>query len=271
MTEKRSKEFYYELAASMQRSGATWQEVDTAMHAISIAASGAHLEGSPTDATFSEVGLYVDAVESAGIVWNRFAVGLGVNLTIRLCRALASIPASARAEAGAPNTPVGARVSERDNFATGVAELDRLLECTYWIKDTEGCADAFIEWNDALNEVRALLDPAVPVAWKTSHKAVCVPITEDRAVADGWRAYGWPVIALTASRAPGLNDAPVDSARYETLPGESLMGIALRQLKDESRWTEIRDLNADRFPDMGPHDYYPLGTALLLPTLARPE
>lgn len=53
--------------------------------------------------------------------------------------------------------------------------------------------------------------------------------------------------------------------RYWTQPGESLMGIALRQLKDESRWTEIRDLNAASFPDMGPHDYYPVGTALHMP------
>lgn len=54
--------------------------------------------------------------------------------------------------------------------------------------------------------------------------------------------------------------------RYWTQPGESLMGIALRQLKDENRWTEIRDLNANSFPDMGPHDYYPVGTALRMPS-----
>jgi len=52
---------------------------------------------------------------------------------------------------------------------------------------------------------------------------------------------------------------------YTTQPGESLMGIALRQLKDEDRWPEIRDLNADRFADMGPHDYYPPGTVLNMP------
>jgi hypothetical protein len=57
----------------------------------------------------------------------------------------------------------------------------------------------------------------------------------------------------------------MNERRHWTQPAESLMGIALRQLKDESRWTEIRDLNAASFPDMGPHDYYPVGTAIKLP------
>ncbi|MNZ23075.1 hypothetical protein D3C78_401780 [compost metagenome] len=52
---------------------------------------------------------------------------------------------------------------------------------------------------------------------------------------------------------------------YTTQPGESVGGIALRQLKDESRWVEIRDLNARDFPDMRSHDYYPVGTVLKLP------
>ncbi|MEJ8837555.1 LysM peptidoglycan-binding domain-containing protein [Ramlibacter sp. AN1133] len=52
--------------------------------------------------------------------------------------------------------------------------------------------------------------------------------------------------------------------------GESLCGIALRQLGDERRWTEIRDLNADRFPDMLGADYYPVGTVLRMP-VQRPR
>jgi hypothetical protein len=52
---------------------------------------------------------------------------------------------------------------------------------------------------------------------------------------------------------------------HKTEPGESLAGMAIRQLGDEKRWTEIRDLNADRFPDMGPNDYYPVGTVLRMP------
>lgn len=58
---------------------------------------------------------------------------------------------------------------------------------------------------------------------------------------------------------------------YTTNPGESVMGIALRQLNHGPSWTEIRDLNADRFPDMGPHDYYPPRTVLVMPALAMSE
>lgn len=54
-------------------------------------------------------------------------------------------------------------------------------------------------------------------------------------------------------------------ATYTTQAGESLMGIANRQLRGTDRWKEIRELNADRFPDMGPHDYYPVGTVLKMP------
>ncbi|OLU15362.1 hypothetical protein BVH01_16210 [Pseudomonas sp. PA1(2017)] len=52
---------------------------------------------------------------------------------------------------------------------------------------------------------------------------------------------------------------------YTTNPGESVMGIAMRELKDEKRWPEIRDLNAEAHPGMGPHDYYPVGTVLAMP------
>lgn len=58
---------------------------------------------------------------------------------------------------------------------------------------------------------------------------------------------------------------------YTTTPGEAVAGIALRQLGDESRWVEIRDLNAHAFPDIGPNDYYPVGTELRLPALSAPS
>ncbi len=51
---------------------------------------------------------------------------------------------------------------------------------------------------------------------------------------------------------------------YVTQPGDSTMGIALRQLRDQARWTDIRDLNAEAFPEMGPHDYFPVGTLLVI-------
>lgn len=55
---------------------------------------------------------------------------------------------------------------------------------------------------------------------------------------------------------------------YTTRPAESLAGISLRQLKDESRWVEIRDINAHAFPDMQSHSYYPAGTVIKLPAAA---
>ena len=62
----------------------------------------------------------------------------------------------------------------------------------------------------------------------------------------------------------------VQYSSYSTSPGESVAGIALRQLGDKSRWLEIRDLNAQAFPDMGPNDYYPVGTKLVMPQSAAP-
>ncbi len=57
---------------------------------------------------------------------------------------------------------------------------------------------------------------------------------------------------------------------YTTRPAESLAGIALRQLKEESRWVEIRDINAPAFPDMQSHSYYPAGTVIKLPSPSNP-
>jgi len=52
---------------------------------------------------------------------------------------------------------------------------------------------------------------------------------------------------------------------YTTTPAESVAGIAARQLKDQSKWIEIARLNSLEHPDMGPHDYYPVGTVLHMP------
>ena len=64
---------------------------------------------------------------------------------------------------------------------------------------------------------------------------------------------------------------PAPAAQYKsytTQPAESLAGMAARQLKDESRWIEIRDANAQAFPDMGPSDYYPVGSIIKIPSTA---
>lgn len=78
--------------------------------------------------------------------------------------------------------------------------------------------------------------------------------------------------------AAGLNAAPARHApdcpsysncrpewTYTTTPGESVMGIANRELNNSLRWTEIAELNADRFPGMRHFDYYPVGTVLRMP------
>lgn len=57
----------------------------------------------------------------------------------------------------------------------------------------------------------------------------------------------------------------VEATKYTTQPGESVMGIAMRQLGDRTRWVEILELNA-RFEDLGPHEYFPVNTEINLPS-----
>ncbi|EMP0914935.1 hypothetical protein RZM60_004240, partial [Pseudomonas aeruginosa] len=74
-------------------------------------------------------------------------------------------------------------------------------------------------------------------------------------------------VSKTAAPAQAQHSVPA-YVSYTTQPAESLAGIALRQLKDESRWVEIRDINAHAFPDMRSHSYYPAGTVIKLPAAA---
>lgn len=53
---------------------------------------------------------------------------------------------------------------------------------------------------------------------------------------------------------------------YTTRAGESVMGIANRELNSSLRWEEIANLNSDRFPGMRHFDYYPVGTELRMPS-----
>lgn len=78
---------------------------------------------------------------------------------------------------------------------------------------------------------------------------------------------GSPIRTLYTAPAQAQHSVPA-YVSYTTRPAESLAGIALRQLKDESRWVEIRDINAHAFPDMQSHSYYPAGTVIKLPAAA---
>jgi hypothetical protein len=51
---------------------------------------------------------------------------------------------------------------------------------------------------------------------------------------------------------------------YTTQPGESVGGIALRQCGDEKAWRNILACNPT-FADLLPHEYFPVGTVLMLP------
>lgn len=64
---------------------------------------------------------------------------------------------------------------------------------------------------------------------------------------------------------------PPTHTSYVTQPGESLAGIAARELGDARRWAEIRDYNAKDFPGMQHHDYYPVGTTIRLPIKKEPH
>jgi hypothetical protein len=84
----------------------------------------------------------------------------------------------------------------------------------------------------------------------------------------------WLLADAAFKAGQSFNSSPVSAPTYRTYtttPGEAVAGIALRQLGDESRWVEVRDLNAHAFPDIGPHDYYPVGTELRLPALSAPS
>jgi len=65
--------------------------------------------------------------------------------------------------------------------------------------------------------------------------------------------------------------APAESGEsirtHTTQPGESVMGIALRQCGNENEWRHILACNP-RFADLLPSDYFPVGTVLTLPPVA---
>ncbi|WP_244110401.1 MULTISPECIES: Lar family restriction alleviation protein [Burkholderia cepacia complex] len=76
------------------------------------------------------------------------------------------------------------------------------------VEDEHGRSFNAGEWIDRGNglwALRIVRSPAqAPVAWKTTHPAVCVPITEDREIAEQWRAHGYQVIEFFDRPVPAM-------------------------------------------------------------------
>lgn len=62
-----------------------------------------------------------------------------------------------------------------------------------------------------------------------------------------------------------VNAMGAEPKTYTTQPGESVAGIALRQLGDEKWWKHLLACNPD-FIGLVPHEYFPVSTVLTLPS-----
>jgi hypothetical protein len=78
------------------------------------------------------------------------------------------------------------------------------------------------------------------------------------------RAMHDRIVNRTGVDAAPTPDILTTARTYTTTPGESVMGIALRQCGNEDEWRHILACNP-RFADLLPHDYFPVGTVLILP------
>jgi hypothetical protein len=84
--------------------------------------------------------------------------------------------------------------------------------------------------------------PRNPVAWKTTHPAVCVPITEDADVAAQWSAHNWPVVEWFSE--PLRPRVPTPQQISDYLDG--LDRIQRELVEREARLLQRRDGAADR-------------------------
>lgn len=79
---------------------------------------------------------------------------------------------------------------------------------------------------------------------------------------------GTPSENLCRRGSPATEQASETTAQqprtYTTQPAESVMGIALRQCGNEMEWRHILACNPE-FARMLPHEYFPVGTVLILP------
>ncbi|VFT04259.1 Uncharacterised protein [Pseudomonas aeruginosa] len=170
-------------------------------------------------------------------------------------------------------------IAERDAALARVAELERQEPVAL---ANRGLHAFLVKWTEA---AAGLYGPgiklyAAPVAQAQQLNDLDKQCRDDVARALGLRpnqerGFAWSyLLASIKSCVKASEDAAQAQhsvpayVSYTTRPAESLAGIALRQLKDESRWVEIRDINAHTFPDMQSHSYYPAGTVIKLPAAA---
>lgn len=103
-----------------------------------------------------------------------------------------------------------------------------------------------------------------PAAWVFAHHALAGRLDGDEAVsADGGMLIEHSDEEMQRKLAPVAAANPVPRT-HTTQPGESVMGIALRQCGNEKEWRHILACNP-KFAGMLPHDYFPVGTVLDLP------
>ncbi|HIE1662802.1 TPA: LysM peptidoglycan-binding domain-containing protein [Pseudomonas aeruginosa] len=174
---------------------------------------------------------------------------------------------------------------QRDAALARVAELEAcgapalLAAADYFAERAKGPSPGWVTLSAVAKELRVRADKA-PVAQAQQLHDLDKQCRDDVARALGLRpnqerGFAWSYLLASIK---SCVKASGDSAQaqhsvpayvsYTTQPAESLAGIALRQLKDESRWVEIRDINAHAFPDMRSHSYYPAGTVIKLPAAA---
>ncbi len=174
---------------------------------------------------------------------------------------------------------------QRDAALARVAELEAcgapalLAAADYFAERAKGPSPGWVTLSAVAKELRVRADKA-PVAQAQQLHDLDKQCRDDVARALGLRpnqerGFAWSYLLASIK---SCVKASGDSAKaqhsvpayvsYTTQPAESLAGIALRQLKDESRWVEIRDINAHAFPDMRSHSYYPAGTVIKLPAAA---
>ena len=109
---------------------------------------------------------------------------------------------------------------------------------------------------DDLKECLGITDNTelLRVAYNLLHWAAN-EVEQDRAVLSS-NNVGKDVHKVTMSKGEIYIKKLSKARTHTTSPAESLEGIALRELGDATRWTEIRDLNSDKHPDMKSYDYY---------------